>query len=153
MANEKNLVPANRRSKSDARENGRKGGINSGISRRNKRTIKAILKNSMPLKMNELPPDLCNAILKAAQMKTTRTNKELTVADVVIGGMIRSSVKGNSMMMKLLLDLLGESPEVIFREREVALKEKTAMPDDAGKSSGIDVQIYLPDNERGDSDD
>lgn len=57
------------------------------------------------------------------------------------------------MMMKLLLDLLGESPEVIFREREVALKEKTAMPDDAGKSSGIDVQIYLPDNERGDSDD
>ena len=36
MANEQNLIPANKRSKSEARENGSKGGIASGKSRRKK---------------------------------------------------------------------------------------------------------------------
>lgn len=150
MANEKNLVPANQRSKSEARENSRKGGIQSGKSRRAKKTLKAILKNAMPIKLKELPPDLCSAILRAAQMKATKTNKEMTVAEIVMAGMIRCSVKGNSMMMKLLLDLLGESPDIKLREREVKLKEAAASPDDEDKGDGIDVQIYLPDNERGD---
>ena len=150
MANEKNLVPANQRSKSEARENSRKGGIQSGKSRRAKKTLKAILKNAMPIKLKELPPDLCSAILRAAQMKATKTNKEMTVAEIIMGGMIRCSVKGNSMMMKLLLDLLGESPDIKLREREVKLKETAADLDDGDKGDGIDVQIYLPDNERGD---
>lgn len=150
MANEKNLVPANQRSKSEARENSRKGGIQSGKSRRAKKTLKAILKNAMPIKLKELPPDLCSAILRAAQMKATKTNKEMTVAEIIMGGMIRCSVKGNSMMMKLLLDLLGESPDIKLREREVKLKETAADLDDGDEGDGIDVQIYLPDNERGD---
>lgn len=74
----------------------------------------------------------------------------MTVAEIIMGGMIRCSVKGNSMMMKLLLDLLGESPDIKLREREVKLKETAASPDDEDKGDGIDVQIYLPDNERGD---
>lgn len=106
----------------------------------------------MPLKLNELPPDLCNAILKAAQLRASEKNKSMTVSEVIIGGMVRSSVKGNSLMMKLLLELLGESPDIKLREREVKLKEAAASPDDEDKGDGIDVQIYLPDNERGDSD-
>lgn len=74
----------------------------------------------------------------------------MTVAEIIMGGMIRCSVKGNSMMMKLLLDLLGESPDIKLREREVKLKETAADLDDGDKGDGIDVQIYLPDNERGD---
>lgn len=104
----------------------------------------------MPLKLNELPPDLCNAILKAAQLRPSEKNKSMTVSEVIIGGMVRSSVKGNSLMMKLLLELLGESPDIKLREREVKLKEAAASPDDEDKGDGIDVQIYLPDNERGD---
>lgn len=146
---EDNLYP---RSSNEARKNGKKGGIKSGEARRNKKTLKAILKNAMPLKLNELPPDLCNAILKAAQLRASEKNKSMTVSEVIIGGMVRSSVKGNSLMMKLLLELLGESPDIKLREREVKLKEAAASPDDEDKGDGIDVQIYLPDNERGDSD-
>ena len=40
MANEANLIPANRRSKSELREMTRKGGINSGRSRRKKADLK-----------------------------------------------------------------------------------------------------------------
>ncbi len=149
---EKDLIPMNQRTKDEVKKITRKGGINSGRSRRNKKTLKAILKNAMPLKLNELPPDLCNAILKAAQLRASEKNKSMTVSEVIIGGMVRSSVKGNSLMMKLLLELLGESPDIKLREREVKLKEAAASPDDEDKGDGIDVQIYLPDNERGDSD-
>lgn len=38
--NEQNLIPTNKRSKSEAREISRKGGINSGISRRERKTLK-----------------------------------------------------------------------------------------------------------------
>lgn len=40
MANEKNLIPANKRSLNEARENGRKGGKRSGESRRKKKLLK-----------------------------------------------------------------------------------------------------------------
>jgi hypothetical protein len=40
---QENLIPANKRSKGEARENGRKGGIASGKARRAKRDIKAYL--------------------------------------------------------------------------------------------------------------
>lgn len=149
---EKDLIPMNQRTKDEVKKITRKGGINSGRSRRNKKTLKTILKNAMPLKLSELPPDLCNTILKAAQLRASEKNKNLTLSEVVISGMVRSSVKGNSLMMKLLLDLLGESPDIKLREREVKLKEAAASPDDEDNGDGIDVQIYLPDNERGDGD-
>lgn len=40
MANEQNLIPANKRSKSEARENGSKGGIASGVARRKKANLR-----------------------------------------------------------------------------------------------------------------
>ena len=40
MANEQNLIPANKRSKSEARENGSKGGIASGKARRKKANLR-----------------------------------------------------------------------------------------------------------------
>lgn len=40
MANEQNLIPASKRSKSEARENGSKGGIASGKARRKKANLK-----------------------------------------------------------------------------------------------------------------
>lgn len=40
MANEQNLIPANKRSKSEARKNGSKGGIASGKARRKKANLK-----------------------------------------------------------------------------------------------------------------
>ena len=40
MANEKNLIPGNKRSQSEARENGRKGGQKSGEVRRQRKAMK-----------------------------------------------------------------------------------------------------------------
>lgn len=44
MANEQNLIPGNRRSQSEARENGRRGGIASGEKRRHQRDLRKAVK-------------------------------------------------------------------------------------------------------------
>ena len=45
MANEQNLIPGNKRSQSEARENGRKGGIASGEKRRHQRDLREAVKD------------------------------------------------------------------------------------------------------------
>ena len=52
------------------------------------------------------------------------TDEGLTVGDAVIGSIVRTACNGNSQMAKLLLDVLGETPEVRLKERELKLKEK-----------------------------
>lgn len=122
MANEKNLVPANQRSKSEARENGRKGGLNSGKSRRRRKALRTMLKEAVSLPLSDLPEDLKAGIMKAAQIK----DDSLLVSDAVLGSLIRTACKGNSQMMRLLLDTLGESANIRMKAREIKLKEKVA---------------------------
>jgi hypothetical protein len=43
MANEQNLIPNRERSPKEVRENGRKGGIASGIARREKKTLREMM--------------------------------------------------------------------------------------------------------------
>ena len=47
--NEQNLVPNSQRSPSEVREQGRQGGINSGIARREKKTMKQQMKRLLEL--------------------------------------------------------------------------------------------------------
>lgn len=49
MANEKNLIPGNKRSQSEARENGKKGGIKSGEARRKKKALKETMQMLLDL--------------------------------------------------------------------------------------------------------
>lgn len=120
MANEQNLIPNHERSPSEARENGKKGGIESGKSRRRKKALRLALKGVMDMPLGELAPELRDGIMIAAKV----TDEELTVADVLIGSIVRTACNGNSQMAKLLLDTIGESMEARMRERELKLKER-----------------------------
>ena len=120
MANEQNLIPNHERSPSEARENGKKGGIESGKSRRRKKALRLALKGVMDMPLGELAPELRDGIMIAAKV----TDEELTVADVLIGSIVRSACAGDPKMMKLLLDTIGESMEARMREREVRVKER-----------------------------
>ena len=120
MANEENLIPASKRSKSEARENSKKGGIASGKSRRRKKALRTALKEAVSLPLKDLPPDLRDGIMIAAKV----TDEELTVAEVLIGSIVRTACNGNSQMAKLLLDTIGESMDAQIRERELELKER-----------------------------
>lgn len=149
MANEQNLIPNHERSPSEARENGKKGGIESGKSRRRKKALRLALKGLMDIPLRELAPDLRDGIMIAAKV----TDEELTVAEVLIGSIVRTACNGNSQMAKLLLDTIGESMEARMREREVRLKEKAI---DSGQAdSDLNVTIIAKearDSEHGEGD-
>lgn len=121
MANEQNLIPASKRSKSEARENSKKGGVESGKARRRKKALRTALKEAVSLTLKDLHPDLREGIMFAANIK----DEKLTIADAVIGSIVRSACAGDPKMMKILLDTIGESADVRLREREVKLKEKS----------------------------
>lgn len=130
MANEQNLIPASKRSKSEARENSKKGGVESGKSRRRKKALRTALKEAISLTLKELHPDLRDGIMKSAKL----SDAELTVGDAVLGSLIRSACAGNSQMMKVLLNTIGESADIRIREREVRLKEKSL---DEGRTDSV----------------
>ena len=93
------------------------------------------------MQLKELHPDMQNAIMQAAKLG----DAELTVSDAVLGSIIRNACRGNSQMAKLLLDVLGETPDVRLKERELKLKERALEGD---KSASVeDVQIMMPEKE------
>lgn len=127
---EKDLVPLNKRTKDEQKKITQKGGIASGKSRRRKKALRTALKEAMALPLKELHPDMQAAIMKAAKLG----DAELTVSDAVLGSIIRNACKGNSQMAKLLLDVLGETPDVRFKERELKMKEQ-ALKEDKGSDA------------------
>lgn len=143
MANEGNLKPNSERTPSELREIAQKGGIASGKSRRRKKALRTALKEAVSLTLKELPRDLRVAIMYAANI----TDMELTVSDAILGSLIRSACAGNSQMMKVLLDVLDETPDVRLKERELKLKERALKEDDKGGDAVDDVQIMMPEKE------
>lgn len=89
MANEKNLIPANKRSKSEARENSRKGGIASGKARREKKTLKELLDIALALPSGE----------------GSKTN-----AESIVASMINAAMAGDVKAFVAIRDSIGEKP-------------------------------------------
>lgn len=143
MANEQNLIPGTKRSQSESRENGRKGGIESGKSRRRKKALRTALKEAITLSLKDLHPDLKNGIMRAAKIR----DDGLTIGDAILGSIVRSACAGDPKMMKLLLDTVGESADIRLHEREVKLKEKAA---DAGREERAAPITFV--FERGDAE-
>ena len=133
MANEQNLIPGTKRSQSESRENGRKGGIESGKSRRRKKALRTALKEAITLSLKDLHPDLRAGIMAAAGIE----DEALTISDAILGSIVRSACAGDPKMMKILLDTIGESADVRLREREVKLKEKSLDDDRADGAASI----------------
>lgn len=89
MAKEDNLIPMNERSKSEVRELGRKGGIASGETRREKATMKKTLE----------------------MLLDEKNNKGKTYRDLATLGLIKGAIDGKAENYKTMLALLGELEE------------------------------------------
>lgn len=101
MPNEKNLIPMDQRSKSEARELGRNGGIASGISRRRKRSLKeaADLYLSLPVSDRKM----WNKISRRGVDPEDIDNQM-----AMIIGLTMAATAGNAKAAKVIVDLLGE---------------------------------------------
>ena len=101
MPNEKNLIPMDQRSKSEARELGRNGGIASGVSRRRKRSLKeaADLYLSLPVSDRKM----WNKISRRGVDPEDIDNQM-----AMIIGLTVAATAGDAKAAKVIVDLLGE---------------------------------------------
>lgn len=94
MAKEDNLIPTNQRTREEAQELGRLGGIASGKARREKATMKKVLED----------------------MLQDTNNTGLTYQQLATLGLIKGAVKGNAQNYKTIIEMLGEVPKEQFIE-------------------------------------
>ena len=101
MPNEKNLIPMDQRSKSEARELGRNGGIASGVSRRRKRSLKeaADLYLSLPVSDRKM----WNKISRRGVDPDDIDNQMAMIIGLTI-----AATAGDAKAAKVIVDLLGE---------------------------------------------
>lgn len=92
MANIDNLVPNSERSPDEVRENGRKGGIASGVARRRKKDLR----------------EACLAILETEI--TTKTGDKMTGSEAMVAKLFQQAMKGNIKAFIALRDTAGQKP-------------------------------------------
>lgn len=101
MPNEKNLVPMDQRSESEAREFGQKGGIASGVARRRKRALKEAADVYLSLPVSD----------RRSWNKLSRRGLDPDDIDnqmAMIVGLTDAAANGDARAGRLIADILGE---------------------------------------------
>lgn len=99
-----NLRPP--RSSDEARENGRKGGIASGESRRKKRDLRETLEELLKTKLKDT--ELLEQFGKAGFAE-----KGMSMQDAVVAAMIRQAVKGNVKAYREIRETLDKKDDTV----------------------------------------
>lgn len=128
----KNLKPV--KSKEEARSKGQKGGIASGIKRREKKTAKEIL------------------IAALNEEKKTKEGKKVTLKEVMMQKVLQKAVQeGDLNAVKYIIDLIGESAsqkievtgkdgaEIKLMNTNLSKRDAKKLVKEMGKEFGWDV--------------
>lgn len=102
MANEQNLKPI--RTKSEAREKGRKGGKKSGEVRAQNKTFKEIINKF-------LDGQVSDERLKQQMIEFGFADKEVSNKSCVVFALWKEAMKGNTKAFELLRDTIEEKPQ------------------------------------------
>ena len=116
MANEKNLIPGNKRSQSEARENGKKGGQKSGEVRRQKKKMKEIMNTILSL-------DIPDHEVKETFKKAGLENEDLNIQTAIVYKQVENALKGNLDSAKFCRDTAGEYIGAEEKEENERYKE------------------------------
>ena len=112
MANEKNLIPFDERTKNEQREIARQGGIASGIARREKKTVQKILGDFLDLGITQ--NRTLEALARKAGLSTDGSIKDLVTAVCVLNTL----KKGDISELEKIAKLLGEQTEIADTEAQ-----------------------------------
>jgi hypothetical protein len=104
MAGTDNLEPV--RSKDEAKERGRKGGIASGEARRRKKTMRETLEAVLAMQVGDGKSTDIEAITKFAQLK----GKNITVQEAMIIAQAQKALKGDLAALQFIRDTMGQKP-------------------------------------------
>ena len=145
MANEQNLKPfTSDQSREEAKKNGAKGGVASGIARKKKRALKNTIEMIMRLGVDPQTQSILE------QLGVPEEDQSVQTAIVVAQAM--KAMRGDTKAADYLGKYASADPRIFLEQERIALeRERLAMraeadaPDD---NETEDVVIYLPDNGR-----
>ena len=103
MANEENLIPMSERTQSEARELGRKGGIESGRVRKQNADLKKRIKEIANMALREGDIDEIKTLADAK-------SANLSIADALLVKLVAMALNGNIKAMNTLMGMLGNDP-------------------------------------------
>lgn len=104
MANAGNLIPGDKRTPKEARDNGRKGGIASGKARRHQK-------------------DLREAVIAGlAGMIQSKTGESLTVAEAIARAQLSKALKGDAKAFQLVSEMIYPKKQELKMEGNVVTK-------------------------------
>lgn len=103
MADNGNLIPFSERSKEEARENGRKGGIASGAARRRKKAVREIVEMmaTQPV-TNEKLKNKMRAITSGV------SEDDIDLITAATMGIFQAAIKGNDRAYKLIAEYMDQ---------------------------------------------
>ena len=104
MANEQNLIPFGERSESEERAMRSKGGVNSGATRRRKRSMREAAEYYLSLSVTDTK--VINKLQKDGVDPDDIDNQM-----AIVVGLARAAMKGDARSAKLLIEMLGENPK------------------------------------------
>ena len=146
MANEQNLKPfTSDQSREEAKKNGAKGGVASGIARKKKRALKETIEMIMRLGVDPQTQSILE------QLGVPEQDQSVQTAIVVAQAM--KAMRGDTKAADYLGKYASADPRIFLEQERLALeRERLAMKADADApddNETEDVVIYLPDNGRG----
>lgn len=139
-----NLKPLTQRTKEEQREICSKGGKASVAARRRKKNMREIFRM-----LKDLP--VTDAKMKAQLKASGIKEDDATYSTAMAFSAMYHAMRGNSQMMRLVFEMMGESPDIRIREKELKLREdvvKEKLTSAGGEADMDDVQIILPERNR-----
>ena len=146
MANEQNLKPfTSDQSREEAKKNGAKGGVASGIARKRKRALKDTIEMIMRLGVDPQTKSILEQLGVAEQDQSVQT--------AIVVAQAMKAMRGDTKAADYLGKYASADPRIFLEQERLALeRERLAMRADADApddNEAEDVVIYLPDNGRG----
>lgn len=161
MANEKNLIPMDQRSQSEARELGREGGKVSGAARRRKKTMRQAAAMLLGADISGGEREFVEKI-RPRLLAFGVSEEDATYQDALLVSIMLKALKGDVKAAAYLRDTAGENPSLELKKQELKLrKEELRLKQEQLRSRAISergasedgdtmqtVHIYIPDNGR-----
>lgn len=105
MAQDENLIPI--QSKDEAREKGRKGGIASGVARREKKALRETLEDLLTMPLKNGKPTSVEKIKSIAAIK----GKNISVQEAIMLAQIQKAIRGDVRAAEFIRDTIGQKPQ------------------------------------------
>lgn len=144
MANEQNLIPVNKRTKSEQREIQKKGGIASGETRRKKKSMKQAMNTLLSLPVTDDdnkeklislgidPDDADNQMVVMATMMQKALNGNVSAAQFI------ASITGNVSMSE------SEREKIKLEKKRLKLEEKKSTSNDMNGTESVVIYDDIP---------